>query len=83
VCEIIVVIANVATAVVLFPLLRRRHEGVSLGYVASRVVESTIIVVGIVSLLAVVLLGFQGSAPILAAPRRAAAGARPAAPAAA
>ena len=54
--EIIVVISNIATAVVLFPILKRQNEAVSLGYVASRIVESTIIAVGIVSVIAVVTL---------------------------
>ncbi len=54
--EIIVVISNIATAVVLFPILKRQNETVSLGYVASRIVESTIIAVGIISVIAVVTL---------------------------
>ena len=54
--EIIVAIANIGTAVTLFPILRRQNEGVALGYVASRVVESTIIAVGIISVLSVVTL---------------------------
>lgn len=54
--EIIVGIANIGTAVVLFPILRRQSEALSLGYVASRVVESTLIAVGIVSVLSVVSL---------------------------
>lgn len=54
--EILVAVSNVATAVVLFPILRRTSEAVSLGYVALRIVESTIIVVGLVSLMSVVTL---------------------------
>ena len=54
--EILLVIANIATAVVLFPILKRQSESVALGYVASRIVESTIIAAGIVSLLSVVTL---------------------------
>jgi len=54
--EIITVIANIGTAVTLFPLLKRENEGVALGYVAARIVESVVIVVGILSLLAVVTL---------------------------
>ena len=54
--EIIVAIANIGTAVTLFPILKRQNEGVALGYVASRVVESTIIAVGIISVLSVVTL---------------------------
>jgi hypothetical protein len=54
--EIIVAIANIGTAVTLFPILKRQNEGVALGYVASRIVESTIIAVGIISVLSVVTL---------------------------
>lgn len=54
--EIGVAIANIATAVVLFPVLKRYSETISLGYVASRIVESTIILVGVVSLLSLLTL---------------------------
>lgn len=56
VCEIVLCIANIGTAVVLFPILRRQNEGVALGYVAARIVESMLIAVGILSVLAVVSL---------------------------
>jgi hypothetical protein len=56
VAEILTAIAGIATAVTLFPILRRQSEGLALGYVALRIVESTIITVGIVSLLAIVTL---------------------------
>lgn len=67
-CEILLVIANIATAVVLFPVLKRQSESISLGYVANRIFESAIIAVGIVSVLAVVTLrrdigGVVGSDP--------------------
>lgn len=61
--EILLVIANVATAVVLFPILRRTHERLALGWVASRLVESTLIAVGVVSLLAVLTLNTEGTGP--------------------
>ncbi len=54
--EILTAIANIGTAVVLFPVLKRASESGALGYVASRVLESTVIVVGLISLLAVVTL---------------------------
>jgi hypothetical protein len=54
--ELIVAAANIGTAVVLFPILRRQSEALSLGYVACRIVESTMIVVGVVSILSVVTL---------------------------
>jgi hypothetical protein len=54
--EIITAIAGIGTAVTLYPILRRQSEGLALGYVTLRVVESALITVGIVSLLAVVTL---------------------------
>jgi hypothetical protein len=54
--EMILIIANIGTAVVLFPILKRQNEGPALGYVAARLVECTFIAIGIVSLLAVVTL---------------------------
>jgi hypothetical protein len=54
--EIITAVANIATAVVLFPILRRVSESIALGYVATRIVEGTIIVVGVISLLTVLTL---------------------------
>jgi hypothetical protein len=54
--EVLLVIANIATAVVFFPVLKRQSERFALGYLASRIVESVIIVVGLLSLMAVVTL---------------------------
>ena len=54
--ETLTAICNIATAVVLFPILRRVNEAGALGYVALRIVEGTIIVVGLISLMAVVTL---------------------------
>ena len=54
--EILTAICNIGTAVALYPIARRQNEGVALGYVASRILESTIIVAGIVSVLSVVTL---------------------------
>jgi Domain of unknown function (DUF4386) len=56
VLEIFLMIGNVGTAVVMFPILRRQNETLALGYVGSRVVESAIIGVGVVSLLSILTL---------------------------
>ena len=61
VCELILIIANVGTAVVLFPILKRQHEGLALAWVGERLVECTFIAVGIVSYLAVVTLRHKGA----------------------
>lgn len=55
-CEVVLAIANIGTAVVLFPILKRQSEALALGYVALRIVESTVIVVGLMSLLSIVSL---------------------------
>jgi hypothetical protein len=56
VCEVFLIIANIGTAVVIYPIFRRRFEVLSIGYVTARVIECTFIAIGIVSYLAVVTL---------------------------
>ncbi len=54
--EILLAIANIATAVVFFPVLKRVNEAAALGYVALRTIESALILTGVVSLLSVLTL---------------------------
>jgi hypothetical protein len=54
--EVLLAIANIGTAVTLFPVIKRQSESLALGYVAARIVESTVIVIGIASVLAVVAM---------------------------
>jgi hypothetical protein len=54
--EILLAISNIATAVVFYPVLKRVNQSVALGYVASRTIESAIIVTGLMSLMTVVTL---------------------------
>ena len=56
VLEVFLAIGGIGVAVVMFPILRRENERFALGYVASRIVESTMIGVGIISLLSVLTL---------------------------
>src|SRR5689334_23001733 len=58
--EIGLVITNIGTAVVLYPIAKRYSETLALSWVASRIVESTIIAVGAVSLLSIVTLHQDG-----------------------
>lgn len=51
--EIFTAICNIATAIVIFPLFRKVSETASLGYVATRTVESLLILAGVVSLMAI------------------------------
>jgi hypothetical protein len=54
--ELMLIIANIGTAVVLYPVVKRVNEILALGYVTARVVECAFIAVGILSLLTVVTL---------------------------
>ena len=62
--EVFLMIGNVGTAVVMYPILRRYSETLSLSYVASRTIEATIIGVGAISLLSIVTLGDDLAASI-------------------
>ena len=59
--DLVNALACIGTAVALFPVVRRQHEGVALGFVTARVMEAAIIVIGVVSLLAVVTLRQAGA----------------------
>jgi len=54
--ELLLIIANVGTAVVVFPILRRQNEVLALGYVAARIVECVFIAGGIIAVLGIVSL---------------------------
>jgi hypothetical protein len=54
--DVVNALACVGTAVALFPVVRRQNEATALGFVTSRVLEAAIIMIGVVSLLAVVTL---------------------------
>jgi hypothetical protein len=49
-------LACIGTAVLLFPVARRQNEAAALGFVATRLLEATTIVVGVVSLFSIVTL---------------------------
>ena len=57
--ELLLILANIGTAVVLYPIARRQSEELALGYVTARLLECTFIAVGIVSILGVVTLRQQ------------------------
>jgi hypothetical protein len=62
VLELILIIANVGTAVVPYTVFKRYSQGLALGYVAARLVEAMFIGIGIVSLLTFLLMRQQGTA---------------------
>ncbi|RPK32987.1 hypothetical protein EES37_31735 [Streptomyces sp. ADI91-18] len=55
-CELVLALAVMGTGAALYPVLRRRGEAAAVGYVCGRLLEAAVIVVGIVSVLAVVTL---------------------------
>ena len=64
VSEMVLIVANIGTAVALYPVLARRFPALSLGFVTARVMESVFIAVGILSVLTLVTMrqDFSGAA---------------------
>jgi hypothetical protein len=60
--ELLLIVANIGTAVVPYPIFRRQNEILALGYVTARIVECTFILVGLLSLLTVVTLRQEAAA---------------------
>ena len=60
--EVFLIIANVATAVIAYPILKRESEIGAVGYVTARLVEGIFIAIGIVSALAFLLMLQEGTA---------------------
>ena len=59
--ELLLILANIGTAVVIVPIMRRQFEDLSIGYVTARIVESTFILVGILAMLGVATLQQQSA----------------------
>ncbi len=59
--EIIVALAGIGTAVVLFPVLKRQNEAAALGLVGARILESSTIFVGVAFLMSIVTLRQVGA----------------------
>lgn len=63
VLDMVNAIAAIGTAIAVFSVVRRQHEGLALGFVATRLLEAAIIAIGVVSLLGLVTLRNEGVAP--------------------
>lgn len=59
--EIIVALAGIATAVTLFPILKKQREELALGLVAARILESATTFVGVAFILSIVTLRQDGA----------------------
>ena len=68
--EMILIIANIGTAVALYPVLKRRFPALSLGFVTARVMESVFIGVGVLAVLTLVTMrqDFSGTDTAALAP---------------
>jgi hypothetical protein len=62
VLELVNVFGLIGCGIAFFAVVRRVHEGLAIGYVATRLFEGAVITVGVLSLLAVVTLRQQGAA---------------------
>src|SRR6188508_2555662 len=54
--DFLLILANVGTAVALYPIVRRQNELLAIGYVAARIIECVFIAAGIIFVLGVVTL---------------------------
>ena len=54
VLEFGLIVTQIGTAVVIYPLVRRQSETVSLGYVTARIMESVFAAIGLISIISVV-----------------------------
>ena len=66
VLEFGLIVTQIGTAVVIYPLVRRQSETVSLGYVSARIMESVFAAIGLISIITVVsvadaLVGASGA----------------------
>ena len=59
--EIIIALAGIGTAVILYPVLRKQNESAALGLVAARILESGTIFVGVAFILSIVTLRQAGA----------------------
>jgi hypothetical protein len=57
--ELLLIISNIGTAVVIVPIMWRRYKELSIGYVTARLFESAFILVGVLSVVAVITLRNQ------------------------
>lgn len=60
--DLVNALACIGSAVALFSVLKRQHEGFALGFVTTRIFEAAVIIVGVLSLLTVVTLRQAGAA---------------------
>ena len=61
--ELLLILSNIGTAVVILPIVRRYNEELGVGYVTARLVECTFIAIGIICMLGMVTLRNEVAGP--------------------
>jgi hypothetical protein len=61
--DLVTALACIGTAVALYPVIKRQSHAFSLGFVTTRIFEAAVIIIGVVSLMAVVAIRQAGGAP--------------------
>ena len=59
--DLVTALAGIGTAVALYSVVKRQHEGLALGFVTTRMFEAGVIAVGVISVLSVVTLRQPGA----------------------
>lgn len=59
--DLVTALAGIGTAVALFSVVKRQHEGLAIGFVTTRIFEAGAIAIGVVSILSVVTLRQPGA----------------------
>ncbi len=62
VLELVLIVANIGTAVVPYALFKRYSQSLALGYVTARLIECTFIAIGVLSLLTFLFMRQEGTA---------------------
>src|ERR1017187_2678695 len=54
--ELVLAFSVIGISVMMFPIVKKKNESIAIGYVCFRLLEATIIIIGIISLLSIVTL---------------------------
>jgi hypothetical protein len=55
-CELVLAFSIIGIAIIMYPILNKENESIAIGYICFRLLEATIIIIGIISLLSIVTL---------------------------
>jgi hypothetical protein len=58
-CELILAFSVIGIAIMMYPIINKENESIAIGYVCFRLLEATIIIIGIISLLSIVTFSLE------------------------